>query len=311
MSATFDRRPLYRIGLALLVCPLLIAPLAVCAQAPAPVLGPSLGTTGTFRQHANFPSRHVDRRTIDVWLPPDYLSDNKHYPVLYVHDGQNAFNPATSFGGIDWGLDETMTRLIEDKRIRPAIVVAIWNTPKRFQEYMPRKALRGDSAIATGRTATETTPGPSLSDAYLRFLTTEVKPFIDRTYRTKPQREHTLLMGASMGGLISLYAISELPGIFGGAACLSTHWPAGDGAMVEYFRRSVPKPSEHRLYFDHGTVALDTLYAPYQARVDEIVRAARYVDGEHFLSRVFEGADHSERAWRQRVDVPLEFLLKR
>ncbi|MBL0172200.1 MAG: esterase family protein [Gemmatimonadaceae bacterium] len=284
---------------------------AQSAQAVAPVAGPPLATTGTFRQHANFPSRYVASRTIDVWLPPDYGSKNKRYPVLYVHDGQNAFNPATSLGGVDWGIDETMTRLIGEKRIRPAIVVAIWNTPKRFQEYMPRKALTNDSVFSTGRTATETVAGPSLSDDYLRFLTTEVKPFIDRAYRTQPHRDDTFIMGSSMGGLISLYAISELPGIFGGAACLSTHWPAGDGAMVTYLAQHVPKASEHRLYFDHGTATLDTVYAPYQDRVDALLRGAKYRDGEHFMTRVFEGADHSERAWRQRVDVPLLFLLKR
>ena len=134
---------------------------------------------------------------------------------------------------------------------------------------------------------------------------------IDRTYRTKPRRDDTFLMGSRMGGLISLYAISELPGIFGGAACLSTHWPAGGGAMVDYLQRTVPKADDHRLYFDHGTATLDSLYAPYQVRVDAILRNAKYRDEENFVTRVLEGADHSERAWRVRVDGPIEFLLRR
>ncbi len=281
------------------------------ATVSAPVAGPSLGKTGLFQQHRNFPSKLVVSRTIDVWLPPGYWQGDARYPVLYVQDGQNAFDPATSFGGVDWGIDETMTRLIAEKRIRPAIVVAIWNSPMRFQEYMPRKALNNDSVIFTGRPSGEVVPGPSQSDAYVRFLGSELKPFIDRTYRTKPRRDDTFLMGSSMGGLISLYAISELPGLFGGAACLSTHWPAGRGAMVEYLQRNVPKADDHRLYFDHGTATLDSLYAPYQVRVDAILRNAKYRDEEHFMTRVFEGADHSERAWRVRVDGPLEFLLRR
>jgi predicted alpha/beta superfamily hydrolase len=281
------------------------------AATPAPVLGPPLGKTGLFKRHPNFPSRYVEPRLIEVWLPPDYLTDDKSYPVLYVHDGQSVFDPATAFGGVDWGLDETMTRLIAEKRIRPAIVVAIANTAKRFQEYLPRKALVNDSAFATGLPSPATLPGPVLSDAYLRFITTELKPFIDQTYRTKRERDDTFIMGSSMGGLISLYAINELPGIFGGAACLSTHWPAAGGATLDYLRRGVAKASEHRIYFDHGTATLDSLYAPYQEQVDAIMRAHRYEDGEHFMTRVFDGADHSERSWRQRLDIPLVFLLKR
>lgn len=283
---------------------------SLMAQATS-VPGPSLGVTGTVKRHANFPSRYVDARNIDVWLPPDYTTSDDRYPVLYVHDGQNAFDPATSFGGIDWAFDETMTRLIAAKRIKPAIVVAIWNTPKRFQEYMPRKALASDSVLFTGVPGVDPLPGPVLSDAYLRFITTEVKTFIDRTYRTRREREHTFTMGSSMGGLISLYAISELPGLFGGAACLSTHWPAGNGATVEYFRAHVPKRDDHRLYFDRGSATLDSLYAPYQTRVDAIVRAARYKEGEHVMSLVFDGAEHSERAWRARLEQPLLFLLGR
>jgi len=281
------------------------------AQPATAVSGPTLGTTGTIKRHANFPSRLVESRNIDVWLPPGYDTSDDRYPVLYVHDGQNAFDPASAFGGVDWGIDETMTRLIATKRIRPAIVVAIWNTSKRFQEYMPRRALALDSLLDTGHPGTAALPGPVISDAYLRFLTTEVKTFIDQSYRTRRDRANTFIMGSSMGGLISLYAISELPGVFGGAACLSTHWPAGNGATVEYFRHHVPKRSEHRLYFDQGTATLDSLYAPYQLQVDGILRQARYRDGEDFVSRVFDGADHSERAWRQRVEFPLEFLLKR
>jgi predicted alpha/beta superfamily hydrolase len=176
---------------------------------------------------------------------------------------------------------------------------------------MPQKALKNDSVIATGLPAPGSVPGPALSDAYLRFITTELKPFIDQTYRTKRERDDTFIMGSSMGALISLYAMNELPGIFGGAACLSPHWPAADGAMLDYLRRGVAKPDQHRLYFDHGTVALDSLYGPYQRQVDAIFRSRQYEDGERFTTRVFEGADHSERSWRRRLDAPLEFLLTR
>lgn len=300
---------------ALLAVAVLVAtstnPRTAAGQSPAPVPGPPLGKTGTFKRHANFPSRLVDPRNVDVWLPPDYNTTGRRYAVLYMHDGQSVFDPATAFGGVDWGVDETMTRLVATDSIRPAIVVAIWNTPKRMLEYMPRKAIGTDTTFTTGLAQPATVSGPVLSDAYLRFITTELKPFIDRVYRTRPGRSDTFVMGSSMGGLISLYAISDLPGVFGGAAALSTHWPAGDGRMVEYLRNSAPNPREHRIYFDHGTATLDSLYGPYQERVDAIMRGHKYVEGEHFMSRVFEGADHSERAWRQRVDIALKFLLSK
>lgn len=292
-----------------LTCAIVLVSAEAWAQEPVP--GPPLGVTGVIKHHPQFPSRQVEPRNVDVWLPPDYTTSNRQYPVLYVHDGQNAFDPATAYGGVDWGIDETMTRLIAEKRVKPAIVVAIWHSPARFQEYMPRKALGSDSMLATGIPDMAVLPGPVMSDRYLRFITTELKPFIDRTYRTRPNRESTFIMGSGMGGLISLYAISELPGLFGGAACLSTHWPAGNGATVEYFRSHVPRRGDHRLYFDRGTATLDTLYAAWQSQVDAILRGARYREGEHFMSRVFEGAEHSERAWRARVQEPLLFLLKR
>ncbi len=267
--------------------------------------------SGIIKRHPAFASRYVDARLVEVWLPPDYMTSNHRYPVLYVQDGQNVFDDSTAYGNTEWGLDEAMSRLITAKRIHAAIVVAISNSPKRVQEYMPRKALQDDKTILTGIPSLPSVDGPSLSDAYLRFMTTELKPFIDRTYRTKRERDDTYLMGSSFGGLISLYAVTELPGVFRGAACLSTHWPAGNGAMVAYLESHIPKRDDHRFYFDHGTATLDTLYAPFQLRVDSLFRARRYEDGEHFMTRVFDGADHSERSWRARLDAPLEFLLGR
>ena len=277
----------------------------------AAVPGPSLGKTGGFKRHTDFPSRLVDPRNIDVWLPPDYNTTGRRYAVIYMHDGQNVFDPATAFGGVDWAVDETMQRLVMTDSIRPAIIVAIWNTPKRMLEYMPRRPLGTDTVFATGIASPSVVTGKVLSDAYLRFITTELKPFIDRMYRTRPDRSDTFMIGSSMGGLFSLYAISELPGIFGKVASLSTHWPAADGKMLEYLRHSAPNPSDHRIYFDRGTATLDSLYGPYQDKVDAIMRGHKYERGKHFVSLVYNGADHSERSWRQRMDVVLKWMLEK
>ncbi|MDX2183991.1 MAG: alpha-amylase family glycosyl hydrolase [Gemmatimonadaceae bacterium] len=274
--------------------------------------GPPLGITGRRVLHAGFAATRIAARNVEVWLPPGYdASGSTRYPVLYMHDGQNVFNPATSMGGVDWGVDETMTSLIADGTIRPAIVVATWNSPKRYQEYMPRKALpAGETSFSTGL-GRPAASGEIISDAYLAFLVTELKPFIDRTYRTRPGRDDTMVMGSSMGGLISLYAMSEYPNVFGAAAALSTHWPAADGAVIEYLAQHLPPPTTHRLYMDRGSATLDASYPPYQVRADAMARARGYVEGPRFTTRVFEGADHSERAWRERLTIPLTFLLGR
>ncbi|MDW8466083.1 MAG: alpha/beta hydrolase-fold protein [Chloroherpetonaceae bacterium] len=147
------------------------------------------------------------------------------------------------------------------------------------------------------------------SDNYLRFLVEELKPFIDSTYRTRPEQSHTFIMGSSMGGLISLYAICEYPHIFGGAACLSTHFPAADGAVIEYMKSHLPDPATHKIYFDYGTETLDAQYEPYQQRADAVMRQRGFIEGKNWITRKFPGDEHSERAWRKRVHIPLLFLL--
>lgn len=274
------------------------------------VRAPDLAATGAVEGYQDFPSAHVAARTIDVWLPPGYAAHpRKRYPVLYMHDGQNLFDPALSYIGVDWGVDEAMTKLIAEGRAREAIVVGIWNTPLRLQEYMPRKPVTGD-ALAIGVEGMGDLPAASIvSDRYLAFIVGELKPFIDATYRTRRGRDDTFVMGSSMGGLISLYAAAEYPDVFGGVGAVSTHWPIGNGVVVDWLDTHLPDARSHRLYFDHGTATLDAQYAPFQQRVDAIARAKGYVDGRNLATRVFPGAEHSERAWSQRVQVPLEFLL--
>jgi len=116
-------------------------------------------------------------------------------------------------------------------------------------------------------------------------------------------------MGSSMGGLISAYALCEYPDVFGRAGCVSTHWPAGDGCVVDYLGQHLPRPGTHRLYFDYGTATLDATYEPFQQRADAVLKAAGYTAGRDWITRKFPGAEHSEKSWRERVDQPLSFLL--
>ena len=271
---------------------------------------PAVQATGRIEGWQALPSRHVAARDVDVWLPPSYGRDpQKRYPVLYMHDGQNLFDPSLVFTGSDWDVDGAMTRLIERGEIREAIVVGVWNTPQRFAEYMPKAPVRTET-VGSGIAGRPIGRAEDLlSDAYLRFLVEELKPFVDARYRTLPGREDTFVMGSSMGGLISLYAVARYPQTFGGAGAVSTHWLACDGCAVDWFASHLPKPGTHRLYFDYGTATLDAGYPPHQRRMDAALRRAGWRDGEDWITRRFEGAEHNEAAWRARVDIPLRFLL--
>jgi predicted alpha/beta superfamily hydrolase len=268
---------------------------------------------GAIRRHADFPSRFIAPRHVDVWLPPGYHTHPEaRFPVLLMHDGQNLFDPGSAYGKVDWGIDEAVTRLSAEGRIPETIVVGVWNSPLRWREYMPQKvfaALQGSKAALLRTRFLEKAGGESCSDSYLRFLVEELKPFIDSTYRTLPGKESTFIMGSSMGGLISLYAICEYPHVFQGAGCLSTHWPAGENFIVDYLGARLPEPSSHRLYFDYGTLGLDAGYPRFQQRMDRHLTASGYLPGKSWLTRKFDGADHNEASWRERLHIPLEFLL--
>ena len=195
----------------------------------------------------------------------------------------------------------------------------------RHADYFPQKPyesltkIQRDTVTAQlqkmGRTKEVFKP---ISDNYLKFLVTELKPFIDKNFSTKKDARNTFVAGSSMGGLISMYAICEYPNVFGGAACLSTHWPGifsmqnnpTPVAFVIYLKTNLPDPKKHKLYFDYGTAALDALYEPAQLKVDAVMTDKGW-NSKNWITRKFEGADHSEKSWRKRLNIPLEFLLSK
>ncbi|GAB4398047.1 MAG: alpha/beta hydrolase-fold protein [Anaerolineales bacterium] len=266
---------------------------------------PLSDNSGFITRHENFVSAFVPTRHVDVWLPPAYFADESaRFPVLYMHDGQNLFDPALAYTGVDWGVDETLNALGI-----AAIVVGAWNSSQRWRDYMPQRAF-GTLAAARREFFVQHAGGEPVSDGYLRFLVEELKPFIDTHYRTLPEASHTFIMGSSMGGLISLYAIEQYPQVFGGAGCLSTHFPAGEEPLVDFLGARLPDPATHKLYFDFGTRTLDHNYEPYQRRMDDWLARAGYVQGKTCLTRKFEGHEHTESAWRARLHIPLGFLFR-
>ncbi|NJO68559.1 MAG: hypothetical protein HC830_04125 [Bacteroidetes bacterium] len=156
------------------------------------------------------------------------------------------------------------------------------------------------------------------SDNYLKFIVEELKPYIDRTYAVYTGKENTFVGGSSMGGLISLYAICEYPEIFGGAACLSTHWPGTmtsennpvPDAFIRYMSNNLPNSNTHKIYFDCGDQTIDALYPAIQKRVDTLMTTKGYTP-QNWLTQYFPGEDHSEKSWNKRLHIPIEFLLKK
>ena len=232
-------------------------------------------------------------------------------------DGQNLFFDSLSYIGHSWNIQNVLDSLVEKGVVREAIIVGIENAEaKRFSEYMPQKPVealpRGaqDSLVAFVQ-------HPIFSDKFSQFLIKELKPLIDENYRTLPDVSNTFIGGSSMGGLISMYAQCEYPDVFGGAMCLSTHWPISlddtvpqmPRELLRYFSDNLPK--DKVWYFDHGTVGLDQHYERYQVQVDSILLENGYVKNENFLSEKFEGHDHNERYWHSRLHIPLTFILKK
>jgi enterochelin esterase-like enzyme len=271
--------------------------------------------TGRIERLPAIASVHVDPRPVDVWLPAGY-SPARRYPVLYMHDGQMLFDASQTWNHQAWDVHLAVDRLAKAGRIPETIVVGVWNNGKlRHSEYLPQKFLPFVPQPWRQTYIDQALAGQPRADAYLRYLVQELKPAIDARYATRPEREHTAVMGSSMGGLISLYAMNEYPQVFGAAAGLSTHWvgiaqPNSQLplAAYNYLQAHLADPATHRLYMDHGTTELDALYGAYQPFIDQIVKDRGYT-AANSLSRVFEGTGHNEKAWAARLDIPLAFLL--
>lgn len=254
---------------------------------PAPTL--------TLHTYERFHSQFLpDDRDITVFLPPGYDAEpDRRFPVLYLHDGQNLFDPRKAFKkGEHWRVGETATALIAEGRIEPLIIVGISNTGlRRLNEYTPTSDRRRGGAEA---------------DRYGRLLVDELKPFIDLTYRTLDDPQYTGLGGSSLGGLVSLYLGLTRPDVFGRLAVLSPSVWWDRRAILRYVRDAHPKP-RLRLWVDIGT-------GEGQRHVDNLrlLRAtlleAGWIEGDDLHYEEVEGATHGERAWADRFGRVLEFL---
>jgi len=239
-----------------------------------------------------------------------------------MHDGQMLFDSSNTWNHQEWHVDEVLGDLIAHNEIKECIVVGIWNNNAfRHSEYFPQKVIDNISEDERKIILKEQLMSKPQADNYLLFLTEELKPFIDKNFSTLNDRSNTFIMGSSMGGLISLYALCEYPDIFGSAACMSTHWPLAKHELIheltnekvsvkfrDYLEINLPEADSHRIYFDYGSEALDSLYKPHQLEVDKILIEKGYSEKD-WVTKEFPGEDHTEKAWAKRLSLPVRFLL--
>jgi predicted alpha/beta superfamily hydrolase len=250
------------------------------------------------------PTRHVV-----VWLPPGYDSaTSRRYPVLYMSDGQNLFDPRIANTGVDWGVDEAVVRLARSGTIPPVIVVGVWSTAERGAEYSPWHR----------------------APSYARFLIEELMPRVNAAFRTRTGPQNTAVMGSSMGGLLSFYLVTRHPEAFGACGCVSTHFPLSEAVVGRNFTSVAPVehpdttpfivrdiaaglrvPRGARYWFDYGGLGLDAAYGPTHETVRAWLLRQGLVEGRDFVVRRYEGATHNEASWRARLDEPLTFLFGR
>ncbi|MHB2016431.1 MAG: alpha/beta hydrolase [Candidatus Xenobia bacterium] len=257
---------------------------------PRPVVGEDV--KGDVRLHEAFPSRVLGgSRDIVVYLPPGYDACRDRFPVLYVQDGQNLFDRRTAFSE-KWDLDGAAERLIRGGHLRRLIIVGIYNSPYRMSEYTP--------------VPDDEHPEGGDADRYGRFLVDEVKPFIDRRYRTLDGPEDTGIMGSSLGGLVSLYLAFKYPRVFGlcGAVSPSLWW--GDEYFTHWLAEDSSRRGPRRVWLCMGTEEGDkdesgVAFAIHRTReLRRLLLARGYRAGQTLFYREVAGGGHHEHAWRAR-----------
>jgi enterochelin esterase-like enzyme len=273
-----------------------------------------------FTRHADIAGPGLLPRHVDVWVPPGHA--DRPLPLLMMHDGQNLFDPALAYGGVTWGVAETIMAGMAGGTLPPMIVAGLWNTgPQRWGDYVPADLMARLPAPLAAR-FNQVGGGPSRSPAYLDLIANQVLPLLRSRYTVAPGK--AVIAGSSMGGLASLNALMERPDLFRAAGCLSTHWPvlapqpeprAGEvpaiqSAIAGWIHDRLGPPAGRRLWLDHGDQGLDQYYAPFQVVADKALLAAGWRAGQDAVSRAFPGTGHNEASWAARLALTFTFLFK-
>lgn len=277
---------------------------------------------GRLLEYEHVSAAGLPEQRLTIWLPPGYDAGETRYPVLYMHDGHNLFDVTKSNFNKIWAADKAMLAATASGQVEPHIIIGIWAPGEdRYRQYLPRSiydaanpALRKQmDRMAQGKVV--------VSDRYLDWIAGPLKAWVDASFRTRSGRDDTAIIGSSMGGIMSCYAIVERADVFGRAGCVSSHWPAVDprevstdstsvgGLWDAWFAAKLGTPDGRRIWMDHGTATLDAFYAPYQQVIDARFAKAGWQKGRDFESKVYEGAEHEENAWAARLPEIFGWLL--
>jgi predicted alpha/beta superfamily hydrolase len=268
---------------------------------PAQAVSPNQSVTGDLRLHEFRSSIFRNTRMLRVWLPPRYDAPEnatRHYPVLYLNDGQNLFDRATAFAGVEWQVDETADRLIRQEVIPPLIVVGIDNAQNdRIKEFLPYRSFHPPVLRPQGK-------------RYPDFLMNEAMPFVYERYRIARGPENTGLGGSSLGALISLYTVIDRPGVFGRLLLESP-------SLFISNRRILKDSRAFRRWPDKVFLAIGTREAGREDKDEQVVEDVRELekslrraglDDSRLLVKIAEGASHNEGEWAKRFPDALSFL---
>ena len=246
-------------------------------------------------KYLDSPIKEFPGRMIRVWLPPGYDSGKERYPVVYCHDGQNVFDPGGPFGS--WSADKVAQEEMKAGRVRAAIVVGIDNTPDRVREYLPPPDVVPPGRPAQGEVGR--------ADLYARYLLEVVKPYVDRNYRTLPDRANTGVLGSSMGGVVSHYLLEKHGKVFSSAGVFSpAYW-----ACPIFFEEALKKlKPAGRIYLDMGTREGKSYWPDVIRIYQQWVKGGAVIRRDLWFQPGIR-AEHHEKAWRERLPGALAFLL--
>jgi predicted alpha/beta superfamily hydrolase len=248
-----------------------------------------------------------DEHRVDVWVPKVLHSETK---ILLMHDGRNLFDEGDSFTGKTW---EVLTAIKDEVRAEAPIVIGVWGLSDftRLRELAPQAVLDAHPEIwDVVPPEYEADRGPGMGDAYVSLLADAILPFVAEKFDVDLHPERTAVMGSSMGGLMSMYAMAQRPEVFGTAICFSTHWPFGGDVMVEKLTDMLPSGEKHRVWTDTGTIELDENYPPFHAKAEKALLAKGYQAPSNLVAATFPNTGHHESYWARRVAEALNWWLK-
>ena len=251
---------------------------------------------------------NFDGRLVDYWIPE---RPTRH--LLIAHDGQNVFDRSTATRGRTWKMVQSAIRVSKDLEITPPAIIGVFHSRSsanpwgRILDLAPQDPFQ--NGVRSAQASDELSPDDLQGNSYLEQITDVIAPAISKELKIELRETNTAVIGSSMGGLASLYAIGKRPDFFTTCLALSPHWSAGESALVDAIIDSLPEPGNHRVWMSRGTKGHDAHYGPFQDHADQRMLQAGWKEGKDFITRVYEKSGHNERSWARYLDQPMKFWL--